>query len=86
MFNNLIFRRSFSALAQEYKYSKIYNIYYETNKINLNKKQIVNNIYPDSGNMCPKCKGCGWITNNTKNNIYNINYDICKLCKGSGYL
>jgi hypothetical protein len=32
MFNNLMFRRSFSALAQEYKYSKIYNIYYETKK------------------------------------------------------
>ena len=86
MLNTLMFKRSFSALAHEYKYSKIYNIYYETNKINLNKKQILNNIYPDTGSMCTKCKGCGWITNNKINNGFNFGYDICKVCRGSGYL
>lgn len=81
-----MFKRSFSALAKEYKYSKKYNLYYETHNINLNKKNIINNIYPERGNMCSKCKGCGWITNNKKNNGFNFGYDICKICRGTGYL
>jgi DnaJ-class molecular chaperone len=77
-----MFKRSFSALAKDYKYNKKYNLYYETLSINLNKK----NIYPETGNMCSKCKGCGWITNNKKNNGFNFGYDICKICRGTGYL
>lgn len=86
MFNSLMFKRSFTTLAKEYKYSKKYNLYYETHNINLNKKNIINNIYPETGNMCSKCKGCGWITNNKKNNGFNFGYDICKICRGTGYL
>tara|TARA_B110000971_G_C19776474_1_gene393287 strand:- start:119 stop:379 length:261 start_codon:yes stop_codon:yes gene_type:complete len=86
MLNTLMFTRSFTALAKEYKYNKKYNMYYERVKINLNKKEIVNNIYPEPGNMCSKCKGCGWITNNKINNGFNFGYDICKICRGTGYL
>ena len=86
MLNTSVFKRLFSTVAKDYKYSKFYNVYYETNKILLNKKQIVNNIYPDTGDICRKCKGHGWITNNKNNNGFNLGYDICKECRGRGYL
>lgn len=86
MLKNLIFTRSLTSLICENKYNNFYIMYNEPKKI-LNKKERINNIYPDLGSMCSKCKGCGWLTNNKNNkNGLNFGYDICKICRGTGYI